>query len=243
MRLRDANRTAQAEKAHFDRVVGAATLTGSVTITDGTSRTTARSGTFVQASNEFHADGDVVTSEIAADNSTAGSTRRSGGSTGPGGAGGPGGPGRSGTPAHISADHLVANTATGHGVYTGRARLWQGDSIVEADRVELDRATQTLTAISRVRAIFPQAPAAGPTAGAQPSRGAAAPRPPAQPDLMHAEADRMIYVSAEHRAHLEQNARVRTDQGSVRSSVMDLFFAPDSPKAQPGASPQPAASL
>jgi lipopolysaccharide export system protein LptA len=54
---------------------------------------------------------------------------------------------------------------------------------------------------------------------------------------VHAEADRMTYVSAEHRAHLEQNAKVRTDQGTVRSSVIDLFFVPEGPKTPAATAP------
>lgn len=36
----------------------------------------------------------------------------------------------------------------------------------------------------------------------------------------------MRYASKEGRAHLEQNVHARSDQGTIRSDTMDLFFAP-----------------
>ena len=53
----------------------------------------------------------------------------------------------------------------------------------------------------------------------------------------------MTYVSTDHRAHLEQNAKVRTDQGTIRASVMDLFFTPDGSQARPAAGAQPGSPL
>src|SRR5581483_4009784 len=128
---------AHAERAHFERASDSAALDGSVVLTDATSRTTARSATFNQTSGEFHAFGRVATVEIS-----------SGGSQLVNFAPGPG---------RASGDRLDANSATGHAVYTGNARLWQGDSIVEGEKVEIDRKAHTLTASGKVHAVFPEA--------------------------------------------------------------------------------------
>src|SRR5713226_7944176 len=39
----------------------------------------------------------------------------------------------------ISADKMQANSKAGRVLYTGHARLWQGDSVMEADAIELLR--------------------------------------------------------------------------------------------------------
>jgi len=38
----------------------------------------------------------------------------------------------------------------------GHARLWQGDSVMEADSIELLREAKVMNAIGSVRAVFPQ---------------------------------------------------------------------------------------
>ena len=61
----------------------------------------------------------------------------------------------SATPGYISAQHLVADAGRGHALYTGKARLWQGDSVIEADSVDLDEASHTLVATGPdVRVFF-----------------------------------------------------------------------------------------
>ena len=133
--LREPDRSARADAAHYDRLADTVALSGSVELSDADSITTAQSATLRQTTNEFHAQGRVATIELASSASVS--------DFAPG-------------PARISADRLDANTATGHAVYSGSARLWQGDSVVEAEAIELDRATRVLTANGRVRAIFPR---------------------------------------------------------------------------------------
>ena len=200
--LREAERTAHGDLAHFEHLSGDVALTGSVVLSDADSRTSARSATFDRRANEFHAEGQVVTSELSS------------------------GPGQvtnfAAEPARVSADRLVVNTITGHAVYSGRARLWQGASVVEADTIELDRAAHLLTALNRVRAIFPQAPW-------MPASGEAITKPIAKSEFWHAEAGRMTYASDEGRGRLDQGAVAHNDEGTIRSDSMDLFFAPAEP--------------
>jgi len=217
VRLRDADKTAESPRAHFDHSTESATLTGGVVLTDASSRTTARSGKFVQEVNEFQADGGVITTEMSADAAPAGNGTN--------------------VPAHISADHLILDTQTSHATYSGNARLWQGNSLVQADTVELDRNTQVMTATGSVHAIFPQAsrtPPGGaeavPTAGGKSVGG----KPVSEkPDLVRAEAGRMTYESAQHHALLERGATARDQQGSLRSTSMDLFFMPQNGGTKP----------
>ncbi len=68
-------------------------------------------------------------------------------------------------PAHISADSLSGSTSSGHVIYEGHARLWQGQSVLEAERIELWRDEKKMQATGHVVAIFPQAPGSGPSFG------------------------------------------------------------------------------
>jgi lipopolysaccharide export system protein LptA len=199
VQLHQDNQSAQAERAHFDRVSNTTLLEGSVVLTDATSRTTALSAIFNQTTNEVRALGRVATIESSTNNSQFVNFAP--------------GPGR------VSGDRMDANSATGHAVYSGNARLWQGDSIVEGDTIELDRQTHTLTAIGQVHAVFPQAPAG--------SRGqVASRRGPTKPEFWHAQGNHLIYQSDENRGRIEQKVRAHSDEGSMTADAIDFFFAP-----------------
>ena len=192
------NESAQAERAHFDRATNSTVLEGSVVLTDATSKTTARSAIFNQATNEVRATGRVATVE----SSTSGSQFVS----------------FAPEPGRVSGDRLDANSATGHAIYSGNARLWQGDSIVEGDVIELDRQTHTLAATGQIHAVFPQAPA-----GQGPGYSRKA---PSKPEFWHAQGSHLIYQSDENRGRIEQNVRAHSEEGSMTADAIDFFFAP-----------------
>lgn len=196
--LHQDNESAQAERAHFERVSETTLLEGSVTLTDMSSRTTAQKAVFDQTTSEFHAMGRVATVE-----SSSGSSQFVNFAPGPG---------------RVSGQRLDANSATGHATYTGNARLWQGDSIVEGDIIELDRQTHTLNATGRVHAVFPQAPVN--------RRQGASATEPAKPEFWHAEGAHLVYLNDESRGRMEQNVRARSAEGSMTADAMDFFFAP-----------------
>ena len=199
VQLHREDQTAQAERAHFERASDTTLLQGSVIITDASSKTTARSAVFNQSTNEFHAVGRVATVE-----------KSSRGSQFVNFAPGPG---------RVSGERLDANSATGRAVYSGNARLWQGDSIVEAEIIELNRQTHTLLATGQVHAVFPQAAATSHSqAGSrkQPNKG----------EFWHAEGNRLIYQSGESRGRMEEKVRARSEEGSMTADAVDFFFAP-----------------
>jgi LPS export ABC transporter protein LptC len=135
--FRDGQRAGQSQRAHLDRATDTVRLEGSVAFADPATHTTAQSASFVHSANTLRADGRVVTTEVRQ------------------GAGG--GSNFAQEPAHVSADHLVADTTSGHAVYSGKGRLWQGDSVIEAETIELDNPSHTLVAKGRVLGVFPQA--------------------------------------------------------------------------------------
>jgi lipopolysaccharide export system protein LptA len=202
---RDAQGTAEGDHAHLDNATNTATLTGGVVLTDATSRTTAETAAFAQNTGVLNAEGRVITAELAnAARPVANFSEQ---------------------PARVSADHLVAQRAEGHATYTGHARLWQGDAVMEADSIELDNPAQTVTALSHVRAVFPAAawtPAQPTQSGTKPAV-AAAPKPE---NLWHAQGDRLTYWSQKSLGRLEGNASADSQEASIRAPSIDFLFAP-----------------
>ena len=199
VRLSQEDRTASADRAHFDHASDTVALAGAVALADSRTRTTAQSGVLRQGEHEFRAEGRVVSNDISAANSPTNL-----------GAG----------PARLSADRMVADTATGHTTYSGGARLWQGDSLVEANTIELDRSKETITATGRVHSVFPQA-------RWSPSDGATAAKPSAvKNEYWHTQTQHMTYDSQAGHGHLEGDVLAESDEDTIRSDRMDLFFAP-----------------
>ena len=211
----DGQRAGQGDRAHVDRAANSVTLNGSVIFADSTTRTTAQSASFAPGSNTLRADGHVLTMELRPTAASISNFAQ--------------------TPAHISAEHLVADTARGHAVYSGKGRMWQGQSVIEGDTIELDNPTHIMVAKGQVRGVFPQAswnPKPGEASGQSSSQTA---RPPlnkasGQPShpatqLGHARGGLLTYWETESRARIEQNARVDSEQGSIQADQIDLYFS------------------
>ncbi len=217
----DATHTGQGDHAHADRAANAVTLDGSAVVADAKTRTTAQSASFAQATNTVKADGHVLTTDLHPTQSTISNLAPEA--------------------AHISAEHLVADSVRGHAVYLGKARFWQGQSVIEGDSIELDSPTQILVARGQVRGVFPQAawtPKAGnsfeqPTQSTQASSKpakltsskASAPGAHPAPQLGRARGGLLTYWEAESRARIEQDAKVDSEQGSIQANQIDLFFS------------------
>jgi lipopolysaccharide export system protein LptA len=204
VRLQNAGGDARGDRARFDRAADSVTLTGSVVLTDASSQTRAQSAVFRQSANELRAEGSVATTELPRGSPTAADSE----------------------PAHISSARMVADTAGGRATYSGKARLWQGDSVIEADTIELDRSRHTLTATGKAHAVFPVASRTG---GQGPSAAGKPRATPSPQTFWQAQAPRMVYEEGQHRARLEQGAYARSADGSIRAERMDLFFAPKAP--------------
>jgi LPS export ABC transporter protein LptC len=213
--FRDGQRAGQGDRARVDRSSNMVTLDGSVVLADATTRTTAQSASFAQLANTLHADGHVLTTDL---HPTAASISN----LAPGAA-------------HISAEHLVVDTARGHAVYSGKGRLWQGQSVIEGDTIELDSPTHILVAKGQVRGVFPQAawnPKPGEPPGTSSSKTARPPlnRVPSQgghpgTQLGHVRGGLLTYWETESRARIEQDARVDSEQGSIQADQIDLYFS------------------
>jgi LPS export ABC transporter protein LptC len=213
VKLKEADRTGQADRASFDRAAQTAALTGHAIARDATTQTQARRIIFHQDNGDIFADGGVRSTDFTAKASAV--------QLAP-------------APANITAAQLQANSKTGRALYTGKARLWQGDSVLEADSIELLRDSHVLNAAGSVRAVFPQA-AGAPTIGASaqstksqsfnpPSRQVNTAQVTKKSQLWHAASETLTYNDVEGRARLEKNVVVQSAEQKMRGPVLDLYF-------------------
>jgi lipopolysaccharide export system protein LptA len=144
--------------------------------------------------------------------------------------------------AHISADTVSGSVNAGHITYAGHARLWQGDSVLDSDQIELWRDDKRLQATGHVIAVFSQltgqfVPVAG-------KSGASGSKSLARPTLWKVRAPTLTYWSDQGRAHLEGGVLASSDQGSLESRTLDVFL--ESAASQPvagGAPPRSANAI
>jgi lipopolysaccharide export system protein LptA len=198
VRLNEGNKSGQADQVMLVRSAQTATLSGKAVVRDATTETRAPRITFVQSSGEIRAEGGVRSTDFSAKESSV--------QLAP-------------APANISANTLLANSKSGKAQYTGHARLWQGDSVMEADSIELLREPKVLNASGNVRAVFPQA-------GEQTPAPALGGEPPGRKrgQLWHVTAETLSYFDAESRAHLEKNVVAKSAAQTMRAPSVELYF-------------------
>jgi LPS export ABC transporter protein LptC len=213
VRLKEAERSGQAAHVTFVRTSQTATLNGNAVARDASTETHAAKIVFTQGTGEIYAEGGVRSTDFAGRSSTV--------QLAP-------------APTNITASTLQANSKTGRAFYSGHARLWQGDSVLQADSIELLRDTRVLNAAGHVQAVFPQA--ASPSAdGSSPHAqgkssallpaAATSPQSPARKlHLWRVTAETLSYSDKESRAHLEQNVVVESAEQRMRAPILDLYF-------------------
>ncbi len=228
--FQQADRQVTAAHANFVRATNVVTLDGAPVLSDSMSRTSAGNVVIDQQSDEVRANGGVVSTYLASAQ------------------GDPVGLGAGA--AHVSADGLAGSISSGHAVYTGHARLWQGDSVLDSDRIELWRDDKRLLATGHVVAVFPQA--GGPLTksfgqlGAAPSKVPAAKVPPSTnaaaatgsssaPALWKVVAPSLAYWSDQGKARLEGGVLARSGDASLESRTMDIYLG-QAPSGSAGAS-------
>ncbi len=204
VRLKEGDRSAQADQAVFARAAQTAALTGHAMARDLTTETRAPRITFAGATGDIRAEGGVRSTDLSPRGGTVQIAS---------------------APANLTADTLQANSKTGRALYKGRARLWQGDCVLEAESIELRRETRALNATGNVRAVFPQLQ----------TQSSALQAPAKKPTLWHVTAGALTYLEAESRAHLEKNVVVQSAQQRIRAPALDLYFTRSGQGAAAGA--------
>ena len=210
VRLQQDDRQVTAARARVVRSTGMITLDGSPVLSDSMSRSTAQSVVINQGTGEMSATGGVVSTYLPA-------SAKDAISLGSGAA-------------HISADALTGSNASGHVVYAGHARIWQGDAVLDAAQIELWRDKKMMQAKGEVVAVFPQASGslAMPTMPATPSvkRTSSPSSGSSGPTLWKVRAPMLTYWSDLGKAHLEGGVTASSSQGSLDSRTLDVFLAP-----------------
>jgi lipopolysaccharide export system protein LptA len=197
-------RRASARSAQIDRTSGRIVLSGSPVISDSVSRTTAQTATLEQKSGQFAAEGDVVSSYFP--------------------------PSKSGSPsaaaAHLAAARLSGSASTGQVVYSGHARLWQGQSVLEANEIAISRNERSMRARGNVVAVFPQTSGPGILPASESKKSG--------PVLWQLRAPELTYSGAEGKAHLQGGVQIASGRVSLESRTLDVDL---------GASPDAVAPL
>jgi lipopolysaccharide export system protein LptA len=233
VQFQQADRRATSQHAHIDRLTDVLAMDGAPVLSDAMSRSTVSSVRIHQKSGEIEAAGPVISTYLPTAKGTSMNL----------GAGA----------AHVTGDSLSGSTASGHMIYQGHARLWQGDSVMQADRIEVWRDEKKLQASGHVIANFAQASSAGggPFAPAAKATAIASSAPagtavggakkqPTGPTLWEIRAPLLTYWDDLGKAHLEGGVTATSDQGSMESQTLDAFLdkAPPKATAQSSAAPK-----
>ncbi len=232
VRFQQGDKRATAQQAKIVRTTDLIALQGSPVISDATSRTSAGSVTINQKSGTITATDNVVSTYFS-------STQSGGVNLGTG-------------PAHISADALAGSTTSGHVFYTGRARLWQGESVLNANQIEVWREDKKLEATGNVIAVFPQSASspmgsgfgmATAKSGGKPLTATSGPQPnpassKASPTVWVIHAPSLTYWDDQSKARLDGGVTATSQQGELISKTLDAYLgpAPTANAAKSGAS-------
>jgi lipopolysaccharide export system protein LptA len=208
-----AGREATAAHAHVVRATDTVILEGSPAISDSMSRSTASKVVFNQKTSELNATGGVVSTYTPM---TEGNVVSLGSGA-----------------AHISADTLSGSSSSGHVVYAGHARLWQGAAVLDGDQIELWRDAKKMQATGHVVAVFPQI--GGQFASLPGSKVASGQASSSQPVLWKVRGPMLTYLADDGKAHLEGGVRADSSEGSLDSRTLDVFLGPST---SPGLRPE-----
>ena len=211
VKFKEGERSGQADHAVAVSATQITTLSGQAIVRDASTETRAANIVFMQATGDIRAEGGVRSRTFSARGATSQVSRttpQASGTT----------PQFSGAPANITAEKMQANAKSGRALYSGHARLWQGDSVLEADSIELLQKSRQLNAVGKVRSVFPQA------TGHDTTGSSATMRSSKKPSLWHIASDTLTYLDLENRAHLEGNVVVQSDLQRMRSDSLDLYF-------------------
>lgn len=115
-------------------------------------------------------------------------------------------------PVNVIADELAYDERARKGEYTGGARLWQGDTVIQADAIAIDETRGDLTASGRVITTLSLVSEHGPTAAA-----------PAPPTILRAHT--FTYGDQTRRAVYDTGAQMNGEQGDLRADRIELTLA------------------
>ena len=114
-------------------------------------------------------------------------------------------------PANVTGAALTYDGTKGHAVYTGGARLWQGDTAISGDTITIDESSGDLLSSGSVRSTLQLDQVDAKTGERR-----------RVPTI--ASAQNMLYEDALNRATYTTNAHVNGPQGDLRAVKIELYF-------------------
>ncbi len=116
-------------------------------------------------------------------------------------------------PVNVTASQLAYEAAAGRAVYSGEARLWQGETAVQGATITIDDKSGNLLAKGNVRSTW-RLEDTDPKTGRK------------EPKTTVATGEEFAYDDAERRATYTINARMNGPEGDLRAARIDLFLDP-----------------
>ncbi len=189
----DGERQAWGDKGRYTPADQVLTLTGSARVIDKSMTTTARTMRMNRATGDAYADGDVKSTYSDLKPQPNGALLASS------------------SPIHVTARSMIAHRTPAVALYTGDARLWQDDNLVEAPSIEFDRDRRSVTAHSSASQKVS-------TVLVQPEKsGKASPVLVTSNDLNYADSDR--------KARFEGDVVAKGTAATISAARMDVFLA------------------
>src|SRR4051812_10088800 len=113
-------------------------------------------------------------------------------------------------PVNVQSNRLAYDGANALAVYEGHAKLWQDDTIIQADKITLEDKTGNLRALTKVMTVMMLTEAN---------------KPGARPEATTTTADELLYEDAKHRATYTGNSHMSGPSGDITSDKLELFLA------------------
>jgi lipopolysaccharide export system protein LptA len=135
--------------------------------------------------------------------------------------------GQASDPTHIVADRMLARRESQYVHYQGHVRLWEGQDVVESAAMDVFKAERRVRSGSRVLTSFMPTAEEVASAGGKPHVGEDRDAP------ITIRADDLEYLEEGRKARYLGNVQLDTQNTTLRSDRMDVFF---SAASQPGAS-------
>ncbi|HXY49878.1 MAG TPA: LptA/OstA family protein [Terriglobales bacterium] len=189
----DGELQAWAERARYTPADQMLVLTGSPRITDQGMTTTARILRMNRATGDAFAEGDVKSTYSDLREQPNGALLASA------------------SPIHVTASRMTAGRTPSVAIYTGDARLWQNDNVVEAPTIRFDHDRRSVVADGNgqpVSTVLVQVD----------KQGNATP--------VSITATRLTYTDDEHRAHFEGDVLARGADVNMTAKMIDAFLLP-----------------
>jgi lipopolysaccharide export system protein LptA len=127
---------------------------------------------------------------------------------------------KQGEPVNVKSNRLDYDGTASHATYSGGARLWQEDTVVQADRIVLDDKKGDLHATGSVKTVMTlKQAAADPEATGRPAAPSTAPTEPTT-----TVAEDLLYEDAKHVATYTTKAHMSGPDGDVTANKIELYL-------------------